>query len=155
MGNRLFVGNLSYQTTDAELRSEFSKCGTVKDARVITDRETGRSRGFGFVEFATDGEAATAIQALDQQQLGGRNISVREAEQRQGGPRPSGGGGGSRPSNNRPSFSAGGGGGGYNNSGGYSGGGGGSFDGGGKSGKSRKGGKGSRRRNRDDNDYSY
>lgn len=101
MGNRLFVGNLSYNTSEQELRAEFAKCGTVTDLRIITDRETGRSKGFGFVQFATEAEAQVAIQSLDGYSLTGRNLAVRTAEDRA--PRPQGQGRGptqSRPSNN-------------------------------------------------------
>jgi cold-inducible RNA-binding protein len=94
MGKRLYVGNLSYNTSDAELRSEFSKCGAVTDVKIIIDRETGRSRGFGFVEFATEGEANTALQALNGSMFGGRSLVVKIAEERArgGGNRFSGGG---------------------------------------------------------------
>lgn len=102
MGNRLFVGNLSYNTSEQELRDEFTKCGTVKDLRIITDRETGRSKGFGFVQFATEAEAQVAIQALDGQDLAGRTLAVRVAEERPA--RPQGQGPGpmqARPSHNK------------------------------------------------------
>lgn len=144
MGNRLYVGNLSFNTSEVQLRAEFAKCGTVTDARIITDRESGRSRGFGFVQFATEGEAATALQALNQQDLDGRNLIVKVAEERPAGARPSGGGG--------PRPSMGGGGGGYSQGGGYSSdGGGGGRPSGGSGGGARKS-KGSRRR-REDNDW--
>jgi len=97
MGKRLYVGNLSYNTSDAELRSEFSKCGSVTDVKIIMDRELNRSRGFGFVEFTTEGEANTALQALNGSMFGGRSIVVKIAEERA-----RGGGGGNR------SFSGGG-----------------------------------------------
>ena len=103
MGNRLYIGNLSYQTSTEELRAEFESCGKVVDAKVVTDRETGVSRGFGFVQFATDAEAEAAVQSYDGTDFGGRQLRVRIAEDRprQGGapndgprnfsPRPSGG----------------------------------------------------------------
>ncbi len=92
MGKRLYVGNLSYNTTQDVLKSEFSKLGSTVDVKVITDRETGRSRGFGFVEYTTDSEAAVAVQAMNGQELDGRTLTVKIAEERQ--PRPGGGGGG-------------------------------------------------------------
>lgn len=100
MGNRLFIGNLAYSTNEDELKAAFAKCGSVVSSKIILDRETGRSRGFAFVEFATDSEAAEAIETLDGSLLSGRALAVREAEARP--PRTSGGGGGytSRPSNN-------------------------------------------------------
>ncbi len=91
MGNRLYIGNLSYRTTTEELRSEFAKCGTVVDAKVVTDQETGQNRGFGFVEFATETEANEAIQTLDGHEFDGRQLRVRVAE-----PKPSRGSGGPR-----------------------------------------------------------
>lgn len=98
MGNRLFIGNLSYQLSTEELRTEFGKFGTVNDAKVMTDRETGRSRGFGFVTMSSDAEAASAIQGLNGIMLAGRAINVNEAQERSQGPRrfsaPGGGGGG-------------------------------------------------------------
>jgi RNA recognition motif-containing protein len=89
MGNRLYVGNLSYGTTDAALRQMFEAHGTVTSAQVIMDRETGRSKGFGFVEMSSDQEAQAAIAALNGQQVDGRNLTVNEARPREGG----GGGG--------------------------------------------------------------
>jgi cold-inducible RNA-binding protein len=106
MGNRLFIGNLSYTTNEDELKATFAKCGSVTSVKIILDRETQRSRGFGFVEFTSDSEAAGAIEALDGSLLGGRPLAVKEAEARP--PRQQGGGGGGYTS--RPS---GGGGGGY------------------------------------------
>ena len=90
--NKLYVGNLSFQTTDETLGQLFSQYGTVGRASVVTDRETGRSRGFGFVEMSTDQEAKAAIQALDGQMVEGRNLTVNVARPREGG----GGGGGGR-----------------------------------------------------------
>jgi RNA recognition motif-containing protein len=89
MGNRLYVGNLSYGTTDASLRQLFEAHGTVTSAQVIMDRETGRSKGFGFVEMGSDQEAQAAIAALNGQQIDGRSLTVNEARPREGG----GGGG--------------------------------------------------------------
>ena len=101
MGKKLYVGNLSWQTTDEGLREAFARFGNVTDARVITDRETGRSRGFGFVTFGQDEEAANAVTGMDGADLDGRPIKVSEAKDDgfrggAGGPR-SGGYGGGRP----------------------------------------------------------
>lgn len=95
MGNRLFVGGLSWSTTDDGLRSAFQRFGDVTDAKVIQDRETGRSRGFGFVTFADRSAAESAVQGMNGQILDGRAIRVNEAEDRpppSRGPRPGGGG---------------------------------------------------------------
>ena len=94
MGNKLFIGGLSWGTTDEDLHAAFGAFGTVSEAKVITDRETGRSRGFGFVTFSTSDEAAAAIQEMDGKDLGGRTVRVNEAQQRSSGPRGGGGGGG-------------------------------------------------------------
>jgi RNA recognition motif-containing protein len=79
MGKKLYVGNLSYNTRDEGLSEAFSKVGEVVSASVISDRETGKSRGFGFVEMATDEDAAKAVETLNNSQLDGRNIVVNEA----------------------------------------------------------------------------
>jgi RNA recognition motif-containing protein len=122
MGNKLYVGNLAYGVRDDELQQAFGQFGTVTSAKVMMDRDTGRSKGFGFVEMGSDAEAQAAIEGMNGQSLSGRDIVVNEArprEERPGGFRgPYGGGGG-----------AGGGGGGYG--GGGSGGGGGGRSGGG------------------------
>lgn len=97
MGKRLFVGNLPYTVDDATLEGQFSSFGTVESARVVTDRDTGRSKGFGFVEMSSDDEANKAIEGMNGQPLGGRNITVSEARPqapREGGRGPRGGGGG-------------------------------------------------------------
>ena len=83
MGAKLFVGSLPFETTDAELSEVFSKAGTVESANVITDRNTGRSRGFGFVEMSSDEEAKKAIEELNGTDLKGRNIVVSEAKPRE------------------------------------------------------------------------
>jgi RNA recognition motif-containing protein len=90
MGRRLYVGNLSYETTELDLREVFGKIGTVAEVKVVTDRETGRPRGFAFVEMSTDQEAQAAVEQLGERELGGRTIKVNEAQERSGG----GGGGG-------------------------------------------------------------
>ncbi|MFZ0582251.1 MAG: RNA-binding protein [Candidatus Acidiferrales bacterium] len=101
----LFVGNMSFQTTAADLRALFEPFGQLARVHVATDRETGRARGFGFVEMQNDDEAAKAIAALDGKDFGGRNLKVNEARPKSesGGPRGprsgSGGGGGDRGGN--------------------------------------------------------
>jgi cold-inducible RNA-binding protein len=92
MGTKLFVGNLSYGTTSADLESHFRQIGETTSAQVITDRESGRSRGFGFVEMASGEDAQRAIRELDGKELQGRTINVSEARERA--PREGGGGGG-------------------------------------------------------------
>ena len=92
MGTKLFVGNLSYGTTSADLESHFRQIGETTSAQVITDRESGRSRGFGFVEMASGDDAQRAIRELDGKELQGRTINVSEARERA--PREGGGGGG-------------------------------------------------------------
>ena len=94
MGKRLYVGNLSYQVDSSELEQMFAAHGTVQSAEVVSDRMTGRSKGFGFVEMGTDEEAAKAIAALNGQQNGGRALTVNEAKPREERPRGGGGGGG-------------------------------------------------------------
>jgi RNA recognition motif-containing protein len=111
MGTKLYVGNLSFRTTSEELREAFSAAGTVESASVIEDRDTGRSRGFAFVEMGTAEEAAAAIEQFNGKDFGGRNLTVNEAK-----PRENRGGGGGR---------GGYGGGGGGDRGGYGGGGGG------------------------------
>jgi RNA recognition motif-containing protein len=89
---KLYVGNLPYTTSEEDLRNLFSQYGNVESVAVITDRETGRSKGFGFVEFADDNEAKSAITALSGQEFSGRALTVNEARPKTGG----GGGGGGR-----------------------------------------------------------
>ena len=102
MARKLYVGNLPFSSTEEDLRDVFGRHGTVDSVAVITDRETGRPRGFAFVEMSNDGEAQAAIQDLDGTNLDGRDIRVNEAQERQnrggggGGPRGGGGGGGGR-----------------------------------------------------------
>ncbi len=83
MAFKLFVGGLPFSTTDDELQTAFADFGTVASAKVITDRETGRSRGFGFVEYESDDEGKAAIDGLDGKELGGRTIHVSQARERQ------------------------------------------------------------------------
>jgi len=82
MGSKLFVGNLDYRSTEQDLRDAFSRYGDVVDATVVQDRDTGRSRGFGFVEFGDDGAAQRAISELDGTELNGRSINVSPARER-------------------------------------------------------------------------
>src|SRR3954466_9972932 len=126
MGSKLYVGNLSYNTTSADLEALCAAHGTVQSAEVIQDRDTGRSKGFGFVQMGTDEEAQAAISALNGQEHDGRALTVNEAKPKEDRPRGGGGGGG---------YGGGGGGG----RGGYGGGGGG---GGGRRGGSGGGGYG-------------
>lgn len=134
MGNKLYVGNLPYGVRDNDLEQSFGQFGAVTSARVMMERDTGRSKGFGFVEMASDAEAQAAIQGMNGQPLGGRSLVVNEA----------------RPMEPRPPRSGGGfgGGGGYRNEGGgYGGGGGGGYrneGGGGYGGGNREGGYGGR-----------
>jgi RNA recognition motif-containing protein len=110
MGSKIYVGNLSYDTTGSDLEQMFAKHGTVQSAEIISDRETGRSKGFGFVQMGSDDSAKAAIGALNGQEVGGRALTVNEAKPREDRPRSGGGGGGG---------------------GGYGGGGGGGYGGGG------------------------
>ncbi len=152
MGNKLYVGNLAYSVRDDELQQAFGQFGTVTSAKVMMDRETGRSKGFGFVEMGSDAEAQAAINGLNGQALEGRAIVVNEArprEERPGGygGRGGGGGGGGGYGGGGGGYGGGGrsGGGGYGGGGGgYGGGGGGgrSGGGGGYGGGSRSGGGG-------------
>ena len=101
MGNRLYIGNLSYNADGTSLRSLFGTCGEVTDVHIVQDRETGQSRGFGFITMGTAAEAAKAISTLDGSLFDGRALRVNEAEERQnrgggGGPRGGGGRGGGR-----------------------------------------------------------
>src|SRR3954469_6143348 len=117
MGNKLYVGNLPYQVRDSDLEQAFGQFGSVTSAKVMMERDTGRSKGFGFVEMGSDAEAQAAISGMNGQSLGGRSVVVNEA----------------RPMENRPRSGGYGGGGG----GGYGGGGGGRHRGGGGSGGRR------------------
>jgi len=134
LAKKLYVGNIPFTTTDADLRSLFEPHGAVTSVKVITDRETGRSRGFAFVEMDDATAAANAIRALDGSQMGGRSLRVNEAQDRREG----GGGGGFGGGGGRGGYGGGGGGrGGYGGGGGGrggygGGGGGGGFGGGGR-----------------------
>src|SRR5712671_2209457 len=93
MGKKLYVGNLAYGVTDSDLQQMFGAHGTVQSAQVIMDRDTGRSKGFGFVEMGSDQEAQAAIAALNGKEVDGRTLTVNEARPKEGG---GGGGGGGR-----------------------------------------------------------
>lgn len=94
MSNKVFVGGISWGTTDDTLKAAFAPCGEVTSARVITDRETGKSRGFGFVEFADANSADEAIATMHDTELDGRRLRVDRAEEKKGGGGNRGGGGG-------------------------------------------------------------
>ena len=130
MGNKLYVGNLPYSFRDEDLQQAFAAHGTVSSAKVMMERDTGRSKGFGFVEMGSDAEAQAAISGMNGQQYGGRGLVVNEARPMEARPPRSGGFGGGG--------GTGGGGGGYGGGGGgggsRSGGGGGGYGGGGSSG---------------------
>ena len=132
MGNKLYVGNLSYNVRDEDLQQAFAQYGNVSSAKVMMDRDTGRSKGFGFVEMGTDAEAQAAINGMNGQSLDGRAIVVNEARPREERPGGFGGGGGGRPSGGGGGF-GGGGGGRSGGGGGFGGGGGGGYGGGGGS----------------------
>ncbi|HAZ14243.1 MAG: RNA-binding protein [Bdellovibrionales bacterium GWA2_49_15] len=134
MGTKLYVGNLSYSTTDQSLSELFSQAGTVASAKVVTDRETGRSKGFGFVEMSTDEEAQAAVEKFNGQELEGRQLKVDEARPATNGGGPRGGGGGRGPRGGGGGYGGGGGsrGGGYGGGGGDRGGYGGGGDRGGR-----------------------
>src|SRR5689334_12525374 len=119
MGNKLYVGNLPYSVRDSDLEQAFSQFGAVSSAKVMMERDTGRSKGFGFVEMGSDAEAQAAINGMNGQPLGGRSVVVNEA----------------RPMEARPPRS-----GGFGGGGGYGGGGGGGYGGGGRSGGGGDGG---------------
>lgn len=130
MGSKLYVGNLSYNTTSSDLEQLCAPHGQVQSAEVIADRDTGRSKGFGFVQMGSDEEAQAAIAALNGKEVDGRALTVNEAKPKE--PRSGGGGGG------RGGYGGGGGGGGR---GGYGGGGGGGGGRGGYGGGGGRGGK--------------
>ena len=94
MGRKLYVGNLPFSTTEGELEELFGRMGSVESVNVIRDMATGRARGFAFVEMATEEDAQKAVKELDQQDLGGRNLTVNEAKPKPDRPRGGGFGGG-------------------------------------------------------------
>ncbi len=91
---KIYVGNMSFDSSEEDLRKLFEAHGTVESVNIITDRDTGRPKGFGFVEMSNDTEAKAAIEALNGKDFGGRSLNVNEARPRTEGPRRSGGGGG-------------------------------------------------------------
>ena len=129
MGNKLYVGNLPFSITEDSLRDTFGQCGTVTDVMIALDRQTGRSRGFGFITLSSDEEANAAVEKFHGTDMDGRTVQVNEARPRED--RPSGGGGGGYRGGG-----GGGGGGGYRGGGG--GGGGGGYRGGGGGGSGRR-----------------
>ena len=132
MGNKLYIGNLPYTVRDSDLEQAFSQFGSVTSAKVMMERETGRSKGFGFVEMGSDAEAQAAVNGMNGQPLGGRSIVVNEARPMEARPPRSGGGGGYGGGGGGGGGYGGGGGGGYGGGGGgRSGGGGGGYGGGG------------------------
>ena len=133
MGNKLYVGNLPYSFRDEDLQQQFGAHGTVTSAKVMMDRDTGRSKGFGFVEMGDDAQAQTAINAMNGQQFDGRALTVNEAKPMEARPPRSGGGGGGYGGGGGGGRSGGGGYGGGGGGGGYGGGGGGGGYGGGRS----------------------
>jgi hypothetical protein len=136
MGNKLYVGNLPYSVRDSDLEQAFSQFGSVTSAKVMMERDTGRSKGFGFVEMGSDAEAQAAINGMNGQPLGGRSVVVNEARPMESRPRSGGYGGGGG------GYGGGGGGYGGGGGGGYGGGGGGGYGGGGGGGGRREGGGG-------------
>ncbi|MFO1218549.1 MAG: RNA-binding protein [Burkholderiaceae bacterium] len=132
MGNKLYVGNLAYSVRDESLQTAFAPYGTVTSAKVMMDRETGRSKGFGFVEMSSSAEAQAAINGMNGQQIEGRAVVVNEARPREERPGGFGGGGGGR-----GPYGGGGGGGGRGGYGGGGSGGGGGYGGGGGGGGGR------------------
>jgi RNA recognition motif-containing protein len=98
MGKKLYVGNLAFETTNEDLQGLFAQAGTCESAAVVTDRSTGQSRGFGFVEMSSSAEAQQAIQQFDGQEFQGRTLRVSEAREQS----PGGRGGGGRPGGGRP-----------------------------------------------------
>ena len=134
MGRKIYVGNLSYNVTSSDLEQLFTAHGQVQSAEVISDRDTGRSKGFGFVEMSSDEEAQAAINALNGTEHDGRNLTVNEAKPKEN---RGGGGGGYGGGGSRGGYGGGGG-------GGYGGGGGGGYKGGRGGGGGGGGGRGGR-----------
>lgn len=118
MGKKIYVGNLPFNATDADLHQLFSPHGNVESAQIISDRDSGRSKGFGFVEMSTPEEAAAAIAALNGQQHGGRALTVNEAKPKESGGGGRGGRGGYGGGGGRGGYGGGGGRGGYGGGGG-------------------------------------
>jgi RNA recognition motif-containing protein len=132
MGNKLYVGNLPYSVRDSDLEQSFGQFGAVTSAKVMMERDTGRSKGFGFVEMGSDAEAQAAIAGMNGQSLGGRSCVVNEARPMEARPPRTGGGGYGGGAGGGGGY-GGGGGGRSGGGGGYGGGGGGGYGGGGRS----------------------
>ena len=139
MGNKLYVGNLPYTVRDEDLQQSFGEFGSITSAKVMMERDTGRSKGFGFVEMGNDAEAQAAIAGMNGQSLGGRSITVNEARPMEARPPRTGGFGGG---GGGGGYGGGGGGGDRSGGGGYGGGGGGRSGGGGGYGGGGGGGRG-------------
>ena len=137
MGNKLYVGNLPYSVRDSDLEQSFGQFGAVTSAKVMMERDTGRSKGFGFVEMGSDAEAQAAIAGMNGQSLGGRSCVVNEARPMEARPPRTGGGGYGGGGGGGGGGYGGGGGGGRSGGGGYGGGGGGRDGGGGYGGGGR------------------
>jgi len=142
MGNKLYVGNLPYTVRDEDLQQSFSAYGSVNSAKVMMERDTGRSKGFGFVEMGSDAEAQAAVEGMNGQSLGGRSLVVNEARPMEARPPRTGGFGGPRGGGGGGGFGGGGGGGGSDGGFRSTYGGGGRRDGGGGSGGGGGGGGG-------------
>jgi hypothetical protein len=140
MGNKLYVGNLPYTVRDEDLQQSFGEFGSITSAKVMMERDTGRSKGFGFVEMGSDAEAQAAIAGMNGQSLGGRSITVNEARPMEARPPRTGGFGGG--GGGGGGYGGGGGGGDRSGGGGYGGGGGGRSGGGGYGGGGGGGGRG-------------
>src|SRR5207244_4147087 len=104
MAKKIYVGNLSFQTTDADLNQMFSEVGQVESVQIITDRDTGRSKGFGFVEMSDDAAATKAIERFNGKEVNGRALTVNEARPKDSGSRGSGGGGRDRGGRSRGGY---------------------------------------------------
>ena len=135
MGNKLYVGNLPYTVRDEDLHQSFGEVGSITSAKVMMERDTGRSKGFGFVEMGSDAEAQAAIAGMNGQSLGGRAITVNEARPMEARPPRTGGFGGGGGDRSGGGGYGGGGGGRSGGGGGYGGGGGGGYGGGGGGGR--------------------
>jgi cold-inducible RNA-binding protein len=119
MGNKLYVGNLPYSYRDSDMEQAFAQYGTVSSAKVMMERDTGRSKGFGFVEMSNEAEAKAAIEGMNGQQIGGRGLVVNEARPMESRPPRTGGfGGGGGSGGGGGGYGGGGGGGGYGGGGG-------------------------------------
>ena len=131
MGKKLYVGNLAYSVRDNDLEQAFGEFGSIVSAKVMMERDTGRSKGFGFVEMGTDAEALAAVESMNGHSLQGRALTVNEARPMEARPPRTGGGGGYGGGGGGGGYGGGGGGGGYGGGGGGRSGGGGGYGGGG------------------------